>query len=205
MKYGPEQRIPKKLIVGGLMVVLLRLGTGGAGAVEPSRPSTEPVTVFRDDSSSWQRIDNPRLDGWQTEAFSDYVESQLKQLGQMLSQGRPIKEADLVPFVVPEFTCAALVPKALRQVFRDGVLEVERSADVGGEKITSEGDTVYRGAAGLASAIEVLIESYQEFAGLRVDFKLVGVERSGKRLPRVSLWRFPAPRRPACLSVTPRG
>jgi hypothetical protein len=70
---------------------------------------------------------NSRRDDWQTEIVSEAASAQLSQLSRWLEQ--PIvTNIDLPPSIVAvDFDCQSLRPKELREVYRDGVIQVRRA------------------------------------------------------------------------------
>ncbi len=72
----------------------------------------------------WQAIDNPKEDGWETEAFSSEADQVLKKLGKLALE-HPDQE-HLRSLVTESFSCDPLLPTQRTVVFEDGSTTVER-------------------------------------------------------------------------------
>ena len=126
------------------------------------------------------RVDDPRTDGWSTEALSTAVGSQLHALGDLLERDA-ITAADLEPLVEPEATTTALVPQhPPRRVFAGRGLEVVR-----GEIPAAVAE---RGTEGLARALR----QFADAVGgdhRKAKLKLVGISvEDGSVAGRVLVW-----------------
>ena len=97
---------------------------GDGGMVEA--PGSENAELFAPLADSYERID-PAKDGWETEAFSEAANRQLKRVVALFESGGQGSVADLAD---PEFSTGLLRPKEQSTVFEDQSLTVTRA--VGG-------------------------------------------------------------------------
>ncbi len=142
----------------------------------PSRKVfTEPVSVTAPGSTqqsyvapladAYRRID-PAADGWQTEAFNEASNKQLKRLAKLFED--QLDDATLEELADDQFVCSTLQPANLREIFADETLRVQ-SADA-----LEESDAnveVFRGPAGLGTAIEQFRQLYQDADVERIKLK----------------------------------
>jgi len=144
----------RRATLAGLLSVLLAAAASPAAGADRGN-AAEPVPL----------VDDPRSDGWITEAIGEAVGARLGALGELLAHGG-IAAADLEPLVAPEATTTALVPPTAREVFSGRGLRVVR------------GDippaVVGRGAAGLARALDELAGSLGG-SHRKSKLKLVGI------------------------------
>ena len=134
--------------------------------------SGEPVVAS---TGLWSGIDNPTVDGWDSEAFSAQANKQLNQIAKLLVRPQSIDKQDLESLLVPNFHCGALLP-ALSECYRDENLVVERMAV---DSPVNSGDAALQSFRGLAGMIEALSalkallantdETYCKFKVVRVD------------------------------------
>ena len=110
-----------------------------------------------DPRESWQKIDDPSVDGWDSEVLSQRAKAQLDRLG-----GLFFEEGDVAELLASDFTCDALVPKYLSGVFEDEIARVERRSAGG----------VQRGGV---SDLERAITSVRAQAGGQFEFKITKV------------------------------
>ena len=150
----------------------------GSDVVRHSTPTTKSVdlaTVPVDVESSWRRIDDPSLDGWDSEALSDEISSALNALGQLIVHPEGINLAATGKISDEGFTCRALLPESRQTVFDDGVIRVERAqADPGTRD--RQADAGHQGPAGLAEALRAVAAPFRDAADVRFKFKLVQLE-----------------------------
>ena len=98
-------------------------------------------------TASWQRIDDPSTDGWDTEDLSELASEVCGQIGAALVADDPLTTEQAAVWVAADFTCTALLP-ALETVYQDKEFQVERlqSPDL-------PDGTTHVGAAGLRDAL----------------------------------------------------
>ena len=129
-----------------------------------------------DRGPTWQQIDDPRKDGWDTEVFSQQADRQLKKLAKLvMSDARVVDQQSVAELVASDFACGALRPEPLDEVYRDQMLVVRR-----GPKHTelSQPSRPYRAAAGLTTSLRSLLEPFAAGADVRLAFKMFNVQRS---------------------------
>ncbi|MFT6864271.1 MAG: hypothetical protein ACJAVK_002836 [Akkermansiaceae bacterium] len=80
--------------------------------------------------ASWQEIDDPSKDGWDTEVFTGEAMTQLKALGKLLSHHEKIEPAAVEGLIGKDFSSGPLRPGNLVTVFNDQHMKVERSTSL---------------------------------------------------------------------------
>ena len=108
---------------------------------------------------------DPPLSTDQTEAFHEAATAQLRKLGDLLKPGKPIDPAALRWIVGDDFYCGPLLPPDQRTVLADRAIKVLRAAD------PAAAAKRYRGAGGLAVALEAVVSTFEGCERLRVAFK----------------------------------
>ena len=143
---------------------------------EPLKPpEVTEGTIPADVGQSFQAMDNPARDGWDTEVFSQQADKALKILAGFVARPKSIEAKALAPLLAEEFACAPLLPKDRTVAFSDGSTTVERSRKpVGGKS-----DQAYEGPAGCAEALKDWLAPFAEASGVRAKFKLFRVARNG--------------------------
>ena len=112
---------------------------------------------------------DPRLDGWDSEAISEVVDFQLKQIGKLLGYPSTLDPAKLEMLCDAEFSCGPLRPQDLQEVYRDESILVRRSAKAGEA-------AAYHSPAGLAEALGQLSEPVAAGTDVRSKFKTIRVQ-----------------------------
>ncbi|MDC0934780.1 VCBS repeat-containing protein, partial [Pirellulales bacterium] len=130
-----------------------------------------------------------RSDGWSTEAMHEAAKAQLSVLKQMLVKAKA-EPADVAAAVTTEnFSCGALRPPRLKNVFDDGQLSVWRS-----ERPNEVADAPelprHHGADGLHRALHELWIDLLESPDKRVALKIFRVEVDPDRPERVTTRAF---------------
>ena len=74
-----------------------------------------------DPRASWEKIDDPSADGWDSEVLAGLAATQLDMLGELF-----FKEAAVAELLAPGFECDPIVPLRLDLVFEDEIARVER-------------------------------------------------------------------------------
>lgn len=143
---------------------------------------------------------DPRRAGWQSEAFSEQAETQLKRLGQWISNnversdtgqsragilrarqagGLPREnaanstaEAPPPGIVAEAFSCSSFRPEPLHEVHRGARFSVRRWTP----RPRALGEKVHEGVAGLRHACQEILAAAPDADSMRVDFKVVGVQ-----------------------------
>ena len=134
----------------------------------PVVPSSTAQSAASELAEQYEHVD-PMRAGWETEAFSEIVESRLKDIGKLLT-GPPHPETYTLPeFIGDEFSCNRLRPSSLVRVFADSCLAVYRTGN-------NESDQVVK-TADLVQELAILTECYTEDTDIRVKFKVVRIDR----------------------------
>ena len=81
----------------------------------------------QDPVRTWQKIDDPAADGWESEILAEQAKKQLGKLGAFILGGKVATAEDLAPFLAPGFSGSPLVPPAPLVVFKDAAVRVERA------------------------------------------------------------------------------
>ena len=186
------------IAVGIIVVIWARSGDHPETVTDAGTPDNSPLEVTADrgnldgfltDSAivpvkvarSWDDVDNPAADGWDTEVFSADAAAQLKSLGKLLVSTEGIDSSHLVPLVNAKFTCQPLHPNNLVTVFRDKTIRVQRAV-VDSAQQAALAPPSHRGVEGFADALRALKEPYAGAKNLRITFKLFRVQRSANSI-----------------------
>ena len=111
---------------------------------------------------------DPHLDGWDSEAVTEAVDAQLKQIGKFLSDPASQKPEKLRSLCTDDFSCPPLRPRDLQDVFVDKSIQVQRPATVQ--------DTVeHHSLDGLVEALRQLAEPLTGGTDVRTKFKTIRV------------------------------
>ena len=147
------------------------------GAACVSAIAVEPIDSERTDlDRELARLD-PRRAGWESEAISDAIGSQLGKLGKQLARGEPGAVAQVARIVSDDFSCAALRPKNLNLVHDQPPMRVWKADDESLEE--AKDDTNFKGAQGLVAAFGEVTGNERASRGMRIKFKVVGIDTSG--------------------------
>ena len=136
-------------------------------AALPTTPGSSFETFHQPFEDNLAKVD-PSLDGWNTEAFSDQVSKQLKQLESVIAKW-PNDRDQLGPFLAEDFRCTPLRPATLKTVFKDPSFQVRRQQAADGKL-----QSIHQGAGGLGKAIDDL-RSATSHADVHVHFKTIRV------------------------------
>ena len=135
--------------------------------------------------TSWQQLDNPSADGWDTEVFHDKAKKQLDALGALLANPNQIEPKRLESLVTADFSCGPFVPDRLDEVFEDAVFVVQRPAidPQSTESQSPVGERLhlgnsYRGTKGLADAMSRAVTPLITVDQLRFEAKVYRVQPS---------------------------
>jgi hypothetical protein len=140
-------------------------------------PSTSDAIATFATATTQSRLDddsqlmNPRLDGWDSEAFNEDAGAQLKKVGKLILQPELRDAAHLSELVTEDFTCAALRPRQLDEAYRDGSTTVRRGLDEA-QELTKD----VRGTAALAQALAPFDKLLDGNRKPYVKFKVIQVE-----------------------------
>lgn len=129
---------------------------------------------------TWNEIDDPTKDGWDTEALASQVKKQLELLGKFLAHPEGIEADDLENLVTADFTCGPLQPASLVTTLDDLHFKIERaSIDPQPRRpgVPLREDTVlpYRGADGLINAMQTAASRLSDATDVRFEVKVFQV------------------------------
>ncbi len=99
-------------------------GSGGAGA---GSLSSDLLTLGGD---SQDQVDDPRADGWETEAFHRAANAQLSRIASRLLGDAHDEPAPWSDLLTRDATSSSLLPEQLSEVFRDEVFRVHRATEI---------------------------------------------------------------------------
>ena len=116
--------------------------------------------------------EDPVIDGWDSERFSEVANQQLKNIGKLLTHPEEINGTEMGKIASDSYTGSHLRPLALESVFQDKSLEVVR----GQESEASSSGT--EGLDGFAKDLRRLVEPLQGLDDQRYKFKIISVEQS---------------------------
>ena len=138
---------------------------------QPADVATVPVDV----ESTWRKIDDPQLDGWDSEALSDKISTALNTLGELIVHSERIDPAAVGSIADEGIIYGALVPGPRQLVFEDKAIRVER-AIAAPNSVDRPSSATQRGPAGFVEELRALAAPFQDAADVRFKFKLVGLE-----------------------------
>jgi hypothetical protein len=118
--------------------------------------------------------EDPELDGWETERFSELALKQLDELGALLTHPSQIERSQVEPLCAATFSSEALRPPVLHVVYEDPSFIVSRAAAMVAPKTPG-----HRGLDGLLSALRQQVQPFAEATDLYFKFKIVRVELRG--------------------------
>ena len=176
-----------------LLLWILLFTILGCGSVEPQQASDEQSEVRRtlprkttnqaavlnlktgraDTSAIISKIDNPESEGWTTEVLHEAVKQQLKHVGKLISVQK--SKTSLSSLLTDDFSCSPLRPIEFTKDFEDRTIQVVTGV-FPNDSETGSKENGFRGADGLRRAARELLSEHPSTSGVRVAFKVVGVE-----------------------------
>lgn len=78
-------------------------------------------------SSTWDELDNPSEDGWDSESFADAIKHQLERIGESLSQPANLQTDLIGSMLTVDFDGGTLIPQPLEVVFDQQGIRVVRA------------------------------------------------------------------------------
>jgi len=127
-------------------------------------------------TSSWDEIDDPSKDGWDTEVFANEATKQLKSLGKLLAHPDKIDDASVGKLIIDDFACMALRPENLETIRDDQLLKIDRLLNAATDQSSAE--LPLRGAEGLAEAIRAAAKPFSSATDVRFKAKVFNVTSS---------------------------
>ncbi|MGI9427464.1 MAG: FG-GAP repeat domain-containing protein [Bythopirellula sp.] len=129
---------------------------------------------------TWNEIDDPTKDGWDTEALASQVKQQLELLGKFLAHPGDMEADNVENLITADFACGPLQPDSLVTTLDDHHFQVERAPIVPQPRRPSvhrPEDAVwqYRGAGGLINAIQTASGWLSDATDVRFEVKVFQV------------------------------
>ncbi|REJ64732.1 MAG: VCBS repeat-containing protein [Planctomycetota bacterium] len=154
-----------------------QIGTPPASSLSTSPPVelADSGVIELSTERSWQEIDDPTTDGWQTEVIHEKIKKQLDRLGKLIVGEKKAEEAKVARLVADDFRGTPLRPAERDTVYEQGGLIIERTSLAS----LVEAALDRQGASGLVSAIEELTAPLAEGSNRRYEFKVVRVDPDG--------------------------
>ncbi len=116
--------------------------------------------------------EDPVVDGWDSERFTELAGAQLKKLGKLLSHPEELNNDKAALLANDEFAAAFVRPPSLRQVFGDKSLVVLRAEE-------TEAESALSGVGGFVSVLRQQAEPLKGLDDVRFKFKIVRVAQEG--------------------------
>jgi len=166
-----------------------KLGEGArpVDGIRQTDPQRKGRTVVADSAKipavenhrSWAEVDDPTKDGWDTEAFSDQANQQLKYIGQLIAGTEGIDPDRIASLIAPDFACEALLPVELSTVFEDPALKVERGSPVPTDsERNARPRQLYREAKGFVQTLRAAASPFRVARDVHFKFKVFRVQLS---------------------------
>jgi len=137
----------------------------------PSHQGEARVPTAR--TASWDEIDNPSKDGWDTEVFANEATKQLKSLGKLLSHPDQIDDASVGNLITDDFACSTLRPENLETIRDDQLLKIDRLLNAATDQNPRQ--LPLRGAGDLAEAIRAVAKPLSVATDVRFKAKVFNV------------------------------
>lgn len=146
----------------------------------PTVDTADPRIPIKE-RESWQEMDDPSKDGWDTEVFNGKAMTQLKTLGKLLTHPGDLDSAAVEELLAGDFACGPLRPADVVTVLDDQHLMVERSSTAPAdrnfrERPTSASERQFQGAAGFAEALRAAVEPFRNATGVRFKAKVFRID-----------------------------
>ena len=182
-----QQWIRSRAVQWSLAAVAICCGVGigiwvYSGSEPPHPPANQPLNPTQADVAAQLARLDPRLDGWDTEAFDTSAGGQLKKIGKLLADPAAINAETIAHLASDDFTCGSLRPEALKPCFTDRWLRVSRPEP----GPTSEPAIPTRS---LAEALRTLAKPLEGVAELHVKFKTISVSPEESGVATVSYYQ----------------
>ena len=162
--------LPWLVLAGGLL--LAACADPGRPLPVPERPISEipagrELTPVDPLASEIEHVD-PRLEGWNTEAFNEVAGARLKELTHLIETSDAVADHALVPFVAPDFTCSLLRPTGVPEIRPGPGLSVRKGRPAGPS---------LSGPEGLARALRAVAAPFRG-AAIRSKTKIISIEQT---------------------------
>ncbi len=117
------------------------------------------------------QLEDPALDGWDTETFNEIATKQLKAIGKLIGEATAkaaqLDSTDFNTLASDSFTSNGLRPKNLQSTYSDGTIVVRRGDTTDSKPVT--------GPDGLRNVIKSSAEPLADTADHRYKFKIIRV------------------------------
>jgi len=138
-------------------------------------------------SNSWQEIDDPSKDGWDTEVFNGKAMKQLKTLGKLLTHAGDIDGGAVEDILAEDFVCGALRPAGAVTVLDDQHLKVDRAPSELADRDYREQPTLasnrhFQGSGGFVEVLRAAVEPFKGATDLRFKAKVFRVDATGDQV-----------------------
>ncbi len=185
------------LIVAAVgITLLLRPGfividPGGAPLLEKIKLFDSALPQKVSTEQKWGDLDNPAQDGWITEQFNLLAGEQLKNLGALLLQNRPLTAVDTASLVTNDVFCEAVFPESHNKVYQDATFEIlrysaraphHRQATAARNAPAVATLPTYSGPDGFAESLERLFAIFRGTEQIRHKAKIIRVEPVGEKI-----------------------
>jgi len=138
--------------------------------------------------------EDPAIDGWDSEQFSEQADEQFQLLGKMLADPELLDEDHLGQVAAATFSSPGLRPASLATVYADASLSVARGAVVSGgmprQPALTGAAAPYEGLVGVRRLIHDQLEPFADLAGVRSKFKIVRVDQQGHQTDTVAYFQM---------------
>jgi len=174
--------VPKPgLLIALLIIVIVAIFYGVKNSQNTEESPDSPATQSRQgearvptiQAASWDEIDDPSKDGWDTEVFANEASKQLKSLGKLLARPDKIDDDSVGKLIIDDFTCEPLRPKNLETIRDDQLLKIGRLRNAATDRNSNQ--LPLRGAGDLAEALRAVAEPLTGATGVRFKAKVFNV------------------------------
>ncbi|HMO14363.1 MAG TPA: VCBS repeat-containing protein [Pirellulaceae bacterium] len=157
---------------------------------QPVSPASVPAWVARDKeirdawkteedcAREWDRIDDPTVDGWNTEVISDRITAHYNYLKKAILSGKPISTETVEKMVDPDLRVSTLYPADFTTVYLDDQLTVQRGVfdlQTEDENSARDSDAELTGADAFSRAWMQILEPYIDRTKLTFKLKVFRV------------------------------
>lgn len=179
----PERHsVPKPgLLIALLIIVIVAVFYGIRNSQNTDDSPDSPATLTRQgearvpttQTASWDEIDDPSKDGWDTEVFANEATKQLKSLGKLLADPDKIDDASVGKLIIDDFACEPLRPENLETIRDDQLLKIDRLRSAATDQHSNQ--LPLRGAGDLAEAMRAVAKPLSGATDVRFKAKVFNV------------------------------
>lgn len=157
----------------------------GTTAHEPAVVSdviAVPTPQAEDRKEHHEVADDPSLDGWDSESFSQAALEQLDRLGEFLNEPASKAINDPGSLLDQEFSCTPLRPSKLAEVFVDPPFRIRRADN-------SAPTSALKGQEGLNKALQALKLPLAGTKSVHWKFKIFGIEQGDQDIRTIAYFQ----------------